>query len=231
MNEDNNILAPSDEKEPDKTKPRIQRWKESYREWKEFKEIDKVQLLKSAPISRILARFALPFVLALEFSLVLYLLYPDKLGDLGKLFVFYFFNPAGMEVGVLYGFEFTTLNQYLVVVFMLVIDSLTAMFLIWNFNFSRLLPGVGWLVWVVQAIAEKKIKKSKSFDQRRFIALIIFVMIPAYGTGAILGGIVGKLLRMNPWKHWLAIFIGSSLRLTLMAVIIYYALIIFNYYF
>ena len=130
------------------------------------------------------------------------------------------FNPAGMEVGVLYGFEFTSLDYHTVILFMLVIDSLTAIFLIWNFNYSRLLPGFGWVVWVVQGWAEKKMKKSKSFKRGRFWGLIIFVMIPAYGTGAILGGIVGKLLKMEPWRHWLAIFIGSTLRLTVMAVVI-----------
>jgi uncharacterized membrane protein len=215
--------SPEDGK-PDEELPRLRRWKKSYGDWRKFKEVDKKRIFEKEYTSTIVAKFILPFVMALEFALILYILFPNHLGDLGELFVFYFFNPAGMEVGVLYGFKFTDLSYETVVIFMLVIDTLTAMFLIWNFNYSRLLPFFGWLVWVVQASAERKIKKSRSFQRGSFVGLIFFVMIPAYGTGAILGGIVGKLLNMKPWLHFFAIFIGSSLRLTVMAVVIHFLL-------
>lgn len=213
-----------------KTKPkksRMQRWKESYREWNEFRKNEIKNLTRAESIWKTLAKFTLPFGMALVFSILLYTIYPQLIGDFGKLFVFYFFNPAGMEVGVIYGTQATELTDYQVVGFMLVIDTLTAIFLIWNFNYSRLLPVFGWLVWVVQASAQKKIEKSKTFRRGRFVGLIIFVMIPAYGTGAILGGIVGKLLAMDPWRHLGAIFIGSALRLTVMAIVTSF---IFDYF-
>jgi uncharacterized membrane protein len=207
-------------------KPWYKRWADSYREWKKFTEVEIKTLKQSESFLKMFTKFSLPFGMAIVFTFLLYTAYPELIGDFGRLFVFYFFNPAGMEVGVLYGLQWTELNGFQVVGFMLVIDTLTAIFLIWNFNLSRLLPFFGWIVWVVQKSAEKKIKKSKSFEKGRFYGLIIFVMVPAYGTGAILGGIVGKLLNMDPWKHLGAIFIGSTLRLTVMAIIID---AIFNY--
>lgn len=220
MKDSNGDLNEPGEVVPSKKKPWYERWKESYREWHRYKTRELKELKKSESFLLMFAKFTFPFGMAIVFAIMLYTLYPELMGDFGRLFVFYFFNPAGMEVGVVYGLHATELSNFQVVGFMIVIDTLTAIFLIWNFNLSRLLPFFGWLVWVVQKGAEKKIKKSKSFAKGSFIGLIIFVMIPAYGTGAILGGIVGKLLNMEPWRHLAAIFIGSTLRLTVMAIII-----------
>jgi uncharacterized membrane protein len=227
MKEKSRSKTPEDNKGKEEL-TRLQRWKKSYGEWRKFKEEDKKEIFKREYTSTIVAKFILPFVLALELSLILYLLFPDIISKIGTLFVLYFFSPLGMEIGVTVGIspEPTGLGLHpiFVVTFMLIIDSLTAMFLIMNFNYSRLLPFFGWLVWTVQSWAGEKIKTSKYFERGSFVGIIIFVLIPLYGTGAILGGIAGKLLEMNPWKHWFAILIGSFIRLSLLAIGTYYGI-------
>lgn len=192
-------------------------------------EFDK--LIEGKSIWIVVEKFLLPFQLAFGLAFLLYILFPDLIGKIGSLFVVYFFSPAGMEIGVAFGILEPPiglgLDPFLVVSFMLVIDSLTAMFLIWNFDYTRCIPGIGRLVKWVQGKAEKKIQKSKRFERGSFVGIIIFVLIPLYGTGAIFGGILGKLLKMNPWKHFIAIFIGSIIRLCVMAL---FAVSVFNFF-
>ncbi|UCH88762.1 MAG: small multi-drug export protein [Thermoplasmata archaeon] len=208
------------EEKPETKKPSLKsRLIANYYAWRKLNDEEYERLTSKESIWRIVIKFFLPFWLAIAFSFALYVIFPDDIDRIGKLFVVYFFNPAGMEFGVTIGIGYLKLNPFLVVGFMLIIDSLTAMFLVWNFDYTRMLPLIGRLVRWVHKKAEQKIKKSRRFERGRFWGLIVFVLIPAYGTGAILGGIVGKLLKMEPWEHWIAIFIGSTLRLTLLALI------------
>jgi len=189
-----------------------------YREWSEYKSKEFDRLLENESQMRMMIKFFSPFWLAIIFVFILIICYPNDVGNLGYLFFIYFFTPLGMEIGVSVGLGLG-IDVHLVVLFMLVIDGLSAMFLIWNLDYSRLIPGIGRLIKYSEEKGSKALKKYKWVDRLAFLGLVLFVMIPLYGTGSILGTIVGRILGVDSWKTWFAVVIGSGIRLTLLAIV------------
>ncbi|MBU2617132.1 MAG: small multi-drug export protein, partial [Euryarchaeota archaeon] len=48
-----------------------------------------------------------------------------------------------------------------------------------------------------------------------------FVAVPFFGTNAVIGAIIGRIIGMKPWYTWLAVAIGSILGCVLVAILAY----------
>ncbi len=144
------------------------------------------------------------------------------------LFGLYFFTPLGMEIGVpvaiwpigetFHGFAGLGLDPVVAVGFMLWVDIMAAMLLTWNFWFFRILPFFGRILIWTEKMGQNAIEKYPWIGKLRLVGLVLFVMIPLYGSGSILGTVVGKALGTVNWKIWMAVVFGSGTRLSLLAL-------------
>lgn len=118
--------------------------------------------------------------------------------------------PAGLTLGI---------SPIALVSFILFTDAVYSLFLVWNFDYAKKIPGIGKLVERGEESGEKAIRKYKWAKRFGFLGLVFLVMIPLQWTGAAVGSIVGRIIGMTSWLTWLAVVIGSSLRSTLITLI------------
>ena len=98
-------------------------------------------------------------------------------------------------------------------------DAVLALFLVWNFDYAKKVPGIGELVERVGESGEKALTRYKWAKRFGFIGLVAFVIFPLQWTGAGVGSIVGRLIGMTPLMTWLAVVIGTFTRSTILTFI------------
>ena len=167
-------------------------------------------------IHRVFARLILPIDVIMVCVFIMVAIWEDTAMSLLKLFGLYYVTPFGMEVGVAVAIDVFKLDPYLTIGFMLWVDMVSAWLLLWNFWFFKVFPFLGFLLDKTEIAGHKAIRKYPWIERLEFFGVAAFVMIPLYGTGAIIGTIVGKALDFHPWKTWFAVVLGSGMRLSLL---------------
>ena len=120
----------------------------------------------------------------------------------------YFFPPLGKEtilpMGIGAGF-----HPILISLSIAYIDIVIGLFLLWNYDFVKLVPFLGrWM--------ERFEKRGREISKGRtwikgleFIGIIFFVIFPFQGSGGVGATILGRLLGLNRYIVFIAIVIGS----------------------
>jgi hypothetical protein len=96
------------------------------------------------------------------------------------------------------------------------VDVLTGLFLIWNFDLLYRVPGLGPMLRVMEAKGLLFLEKNPWVRRVAFIGVVLIVIVPFQGTGAVMGSIVGRLIGLGPWRTLVAIVIGGYTGVTLM---------------
>ncbi len=120
--------------------------------------------------------------------------------------------PAGLGLGI---------PPAGLVAFILFTDANLALFLVWNFDYAKKIPGLGKVVERAEENGEKAIKKYKWAKRFGFLGLVLFVMFPLQYTGSAIGAVAGRLIGMTPLMTWLAVVAGCFLRSTLTTLIFF----------
>ena len=63
-------------------------------------------------------------------------------------------------------------------------------------------------------------KKYKWVNSIEFFGVTFFVLLPLWGTGSFIASLVGKLINMNDWRIFIAVVIGSILRISLAIAVV-----------
>jgi len=156
-----------------------------------------------------LFKFVFPITLAAVYGLLLFLMLNwETFQVVGGGLLVYFVPPAGKEsvipAMVALGIDpmFAALNVALV-------DIFGAIFLAWNFDIFEKIPGVGWVIMKIEKKSLQTLDKNPWMDELAFVGLIIFVIIPFQGSGAVGASILGNIIAMKPEKVLLAVEIGA----------------------
>ncbi|HEX58944.1 MAG TPA: hypothetical protein ENF26_02205 [Methanomicrobia archaeon] len=174
-----------------------------------------------------LLKLVIPFLLAgAAIFTIKSFVEPEVQVKYAAVFFIYFFNPLGMEIGIPAGLSMG-LHPASIFTFILFIDATTALFLVWNISYAEKIPGVGRLLRRTEERGREFMGKYTWVRRLGFVGLVLFVMIPIYGTGAITGSIIGRILGMSPLRVWLAVILGSGLRSGLITLIALGALQLF----
>ncbi len=120
--------------------------------------------------------------------------------------------PTGLELGI---------PTLALISFIIYTDAVLALFLVWNFDYAKKIPGIGKLVERVGERGEKALRKYKWAKRFGFIGVVLLVIFPLQWTGAAVGSIVGRLIGMPSLMTFLAVVFGTFIRSTL-ATLIYY---------
>jgi uncharacterized membrane protein len=166
-----------------------------------------------------LAKLITPFAIASALVIFLYLADQQMFGKYVTVFGIYSFVPiigtlsvvpTGLELGI---------PPVSLISFIIFTDAVLALFLVWNFDYAKKIPGLGELVERVERSGEEAIRKYKWAKRFGFIGLVILVIFPLQWTGAGVGSIVGRLIGMAPLMTWLAVVIGTFIRSTIATLI------------
>jgi len=175
-------------------------------------EID--EIVSQEPLEFLILKFFTPWIIGI--LVCIGILFVDKvlLINMLKLAGAYMFNPFGTVIGVPTAFKLG-LNKYIAFSFMLFLDALASMFIIWNLDFVKVLPLIGRFVNYVIDRTESMLKKKPWIRKVAFVGVFTFVLMPFYMTGSILGSLIGRLISLEPYKIWIAVMLGSLVRLSL----------------
>lgn len=187
---------------------------------KEQEVIMKARIVKIMQMEKIaIAKLIIPFCFASVVVILLSLAGPEIYTDYVKVFTIYMFMPLfGLEAAIPAGLALG-IHPAALISFLLFIDTVVALFLVWNFNYATKIPLLGKLVERMEKSGEKAIKKHKWVQRIGFIGLTIFVIIPLQYTGSVVGAIVGRLLGMPPLTTMLAVVVGCFIRCTIVTLV------------
>jgi len=145
-----------------------------------------------------LAKVVIPLVVSGALMIFLLLLGSEIFGKYLAVFSVYSFMPivgtvTSIPTGLGLGIPPVSLISFITFT-----DAVFALFLVWNFDYAKKIPGIGELVERVEESGEKALIKYKWAKRFGFIGLVAFVIFPLQWTGAGVGSIVGRLIGMPP---------------------------------
>jgi len=166
-----------------------------------------------------LAKVIIPLAVAGALMIFLLLLGSEIFGKYLAVFSVYSFMPiAGTVTSITTGLGLG-IPPVSLISFITFTDAVFALFLVWNFDYAKKIPGIGELVERVEERGEKALIKYKWAKRFGFIGLVAFVIFPLQWTGAGVGSIVGRLIGMPPLITWIAVIIGTFIRSTILTLI------------
>ena len=158
-----------------------------------------------------LAKLLIPFALAGATGVFFLLFLPEDFGKYVTVFGVYSFVPFGTISVIPTGLGLGIPPEALIA-FIVYTDSVLAIFLVWNFDYAKKIPGLGKLVERVEERGEEALRRYKWAKRFGFIGLVVFVFLPAPLTGAGVGSVVGRLIGMAPFMTLLAVILGTFIR-------------------
>lgn len=138
---------------------------------------------------------------------------------LGSLMLMYFFPPFGKE-SVIPGGIFLGFHPLVIAVAIAFVDILIGLFLIWNFDYIYFIPLLGPWVKKVEVKGHKILARRYWVQQLAFWGIVLWVIIPFQGTGAVTASIIGRLIGMNKYVIWAAIIVGALTGCILIAYLV-----------
>jgi len=154
-------------------------------------------------------KLSLPFILCAVYLLFLkYIYIPDDFYQLGGLMLLYFLPPAGKETLIPLGIAYDY-SWYLMAVSLTVLDVLTCMFMIWNFDLVCKMPVFGEWTMACMKAGQSFLKRFPWVRRLSIIGLGLFVLLPFQGSGGIASSVLGKIIGLPSWHIFFAVSIGS----------------------
>jgi uncharacterized membrane protein len=150
-----------------------------------------------------------PIITALG-VLVLYLIFDfDTFFTIGSAMFFYFVPPAGKETVIPTAIEFYNIDPITIALSIAFIDIVTALFLVWNYEFVKLIPFLGKWMDKIEKKNKNKLEDHPWWERFLFIAVILFVIFPFQGSGGVGGSILGRVVGLDKYNVLAAISIGA----------------------
>ncbi|MBE0517480.1 MAG: small multi-drug export protein [Methanophagales archaeon] len=166
-----------------------------------------------------LAKLLIPFGIAGFTVAFLGLFFPEDFGKYVTVFGVYSFLPLIGTLSVVPTGLGLGIPPVPLISFIIFTDAVLSLFLVWNFDYAKKVPGIGELVERVERSGEEAIRKYKWAKRFGFIGVVLLVIFPLQWTGAGVGSIVGRLIGMPSLMTWLAVIIGTFIRSTLATLI------------
>jgi uncharacterized membrane protein len=188
-----------------------------YQRWRN-RAIEKIEdrLAQESKSMIILKFFAAPILVFFGVLFLYLILEYSVFLKLGGLMMAYFFPPLGKESVIPIGIG-AGIHPILIALAIAYVDIFVALFLIWNYDFAKLIPFLGPWMEKVEKKGGKKFKERPWLENLAFIGLILFVMFPFQGSGGVATSIIGRVIGMNKFKVFLAICIGAIVGCLLIA--------------
>jgi uncharacterized membrane protein len=169
--------------------------------------MNRLQVFQAEP-SRAVALLVPGCVLALHLAVMAatlpYILFLTMLG----LMVAYILPPAGKETVIPAGIALG-IPWYTMALSIAMIDIETGLFMVLNFDLAYKIPYLGPMLAGLTQKTERIIQDRRWIARLYFFSVMLFVMVPGFGSGGFRSAIAGKLLSMDTYLVLLAILTGA----------------------
>jgi len=159
-----------------------------------------------------LVKLLIPFVLGGLVALF-FILFTDVETQMkyASLLISYFIPFLGYGV-IISGSTLRIFDPLALFAFLTFVDCDLSLFLVWNLDYAKRIPGVGMFIQRTESSGRTAMERYKWLKRFGFFGLVVFVMLPWPGTGAIVGSIVGRMLGFSAAMTFAAVMLGSFLR-------------------
>ncbi|MDX1534928.1 MAG: small multi-drug export protein, partial [Thermoplasmata archaeon] len=120
----------------------------------------------------------------------------------------YFVPPFGKESVIPLGVSLGV-HPALMAFSVAMVDVLVGLFLLWNYRVLYYIPILGKWAHKMEVKARKMIEEGRGFSKLAYLGLVLFVIVPFQGSGAVSATILGKMSGMDAKKVWSAIILGA----------------------
>ena len=131
-------------------------------------------------------------------------------------FIASFFLGKFVIVKGIAGSGYSPMQYALLVIYL---DMLVASFLTFNLDYAYRIPYVGRRLEALQDYGREVVVERPWVRKVTFLGVILFVMFPLTGTGAVGGSIFGRLLGLTRFRTLIGIFVGAVIGCAGMALL------------
>ena len=169
-----------------------------------------------------LFKFLSPFIMTGAFFVVMFL----SMGQrefliLSQLMLVYFVPPFGKGTVVPLGIA-GGVDPWAIAICTAFVDIAVGVFLTWNFDLAKKIPFIGSGINRIQIKGKAMLKDLPWLERASFVGIVVFVMFPFQGSGAVGGTILGRAIGLSPNRNLSAVAIGAiSGSLILSASVVY----------
>ncbi len=189
----------------------------AYQRWRKRVKEKIEERKKSESTKLILIKFFIAPIIVLIGAIFLYLsLDFETFKKVGIAMFLYFFPPAGKETVIPAGVA-VGINPLTIALSIAFVDIFVALFLVWNYDFAKLIPILGPWMEKIEGKGGKQFKDRPWLENLAFFGLVLFVMFPLQGSGGVATSIIGRVVGMNKFKVFFAICIGAIVGCLLIA--------------
>ena len=142
---------------------------------------------------------------------------------LSQLMLVYFVPPFGKGT-VIPGGIVAGIDPWVLAIATAFVDIAVGFFLTWNFDLAKKIPFIGSGITRVQRKGESMLKSLPWLERASFVGIVVFVMFPFQGSGAVGGTILGRAIGLSPNKNLGAVAIGAISGSFLLSASIVYGL-------
>jgi len=147
-----------------------------------------------------LAKFFAPFFIGAMGVITLYLIMPMKqFLMILRWMTIYIVPPAGKETVIPIGIG-TGANPWALALAIAFVDIVLAIFLAWNFDLARRIPFIGGAIRRLQDKGEDILEEKPWVERLAFFGIVLFVIIPLQGSGALGGTMLGRAMGVGRAK-------------------------------
>lgn len=172
-------------------------------------KMEVVMQMKKIALAKLIIPFCIAGAAALFFK---FFVDPEMYQNYAAVLGSYSFPIGGALAAIPAGL---TLPPVAFISFVVFTDAVLALFLVWNFDYAKKIPGIGKLVEKAEESGEKAIRKYKWAKRFGFAGVVVLVTFP-FVAGSAVGSVVGRLIGMSSLMTWLAVVIGTFIRSTLL---------------
>ena len=90
-------------------------------------------------------------------------------------------------------------------------DTLTGVLFVYNVDLFFRLPFLGYRLRRIRIRARRVLQVNPWLRQRSYLGVVLFVMFPLTGTGAVGAAFLGKFMGLNRFGHLAAISLGGAM--------------------
>jgi uncharacterized membrane protein len=160
--------------------------------------------------------FAAPIIALCGVVFLFIILEYNTFLQVSGLMLAYFFPPAGKESVIPIGIGLG-LNEVLIALSIAFVDIFIAIFLLWNYDFAKLVPILGPWMEKIEKKGESQFERHPWMEHLVLVGLALFVMFPFQGSGAIGTSIIGRVIGVHKYRVFAAIIIGAVVGCLLIA--------------
>lgn len=176
--------------------------------------------------------FWIPIFVSAVFVFCLWMFIPEPMFPIiGTLLVSYFISPFGKEVLVptaiialltLHGSGQAVQDIALVTYTVVFVDVMCSLFLLWNLDLLKYIPGAGRWVGRIERFGKARMR-SRRRHRKIFVALTGYMALPFQGSGGAVCTIIGMVAGMEKKTVWAAVWLGSIAGTLSIGIISFYA--------